>query len=212
MSKKISKLTLQRLPEYLSYLKEKRREGVKNISSPKIANDLHLNEVQVRKDIAGVSKTQGKPKMGHEIESLIEDIESYLGYNSLTDAVLVGAGQLGKALLSYKGFVNYGLDIVMAFDSNPKIIGTIYNGKEILSVSKMKSVCREKNIKIGIITVNADQAQHICDELVDCGIQAIWNFAPTHLKVPKDILVQNENMAASLAILSKHLSQKNKEN
>lgn len=206
--KQISKSTLQRLPIYLSYLQEKDRDGLTNISSPMIAIDLHLNEVQVRKDLAAVASCNGKPRTGHVIKELIEDIESFLGYNNVDEAILVGAGQLGKALLSYKGFINAGLDIVMAFDKDEKIINHDYNGKMIFPVSKMYDLCKRMNIHIGIITVNAEQAQIVCDEMVKCGIQAIWNFAPTHLVVPKGILVQNENMAASLAILSKHLSKK----
>ena len=130
-----------------------------------------------------------------------------MGYHDVDSAVLVGAGSLGNALLSYKGFGSYGLDIVAAFDSDDDIIGKEICGKKVLPVDKLSEMCRRLNIHIGIIAVPESQAQTVCDQLVAGGVLAIWNFAPVHLSVPKNILVQNENMAASLAILSKHLKE-----
>lgn len=204
----ISTQALRRMPYYLHYLKQLKSEGVEIIASPTIASDLSLNEVQVRKDFAAISTTKGKPKSGFNIQDLIYNMELLLGYHNVKDAVLVGAGSLGKALLSYKGFEYLGMDIVTAFDNNDELIGTELSGKKILSSDKISSVCRRLNVHIGIITVPANQAQMVCDQLVAGGILAIWNFAPIHLMVPSDIMVQNENMAASLAILSKHLQDK----
>lgn len=204
----MSTQALKRMPYYLHYLKQLRSEGIEIIASPAIASDLSLNEVQVRKDFAAISTSKGKPKTGFIIQELIYNMELLLGYHNVKDAVLVGAGSLGKALLSYKGFEQLGMNIVTAFDSNEELIGTELNGKRILSSDKISSVSRRLNIHIGIITVPASQAQMVCDQLVAGGILAIWNFAPVHLMVPGDIMVQNENMAASLAILSKHLQDK----
>lgn len=204
----MSTQALRRMPYYLHYLKQLRNEGVDVIASPTIASDLSLNEVQVRKDFAAISSNKGKPKSGFIIQDLIYNMELLLGYHNVKDAVLVGAGSLGKALLSYKGFEYLGMNIVTAFDNNEAIIGTELSGKKILSVEKISSVCRRLNVHIGIITVPASQAQTVCDQLVAGGILAIWNFAPIHLMVPNEIMVQNENMAASLAILSKHLHDK----
>jgi len=121
---------------------------------------------------------------------------------------LVGAGSLGKALLSYSGFENYGLNIVAAFDIDKEKVRTRINDKEVLPVEEMENICRRLNIHIGIITVPAQYAQDVCDKLIASGILAIWNFAPVHLSTPEGILVRNENMAASLAILSHHLQEK----
>ncbi|MEG1556474.1 MAG: redox-sensing transcriptional repressor Rex, partial [Bacteroidales bacterium] len=118
----ISKATLNRLPTYFYYLKERIKEGEHYISSTTIAESLKLNPIQVRKDLAFVSSTAGKPRMGFEINELINDIETFLGYNNVDDAILVGVGQLGRTLLSYDGFKNYGLNIVAAFDSNEDIV------------------------------------------------------------------------------------------
>ncbi|MDF2803629.1 MAG: redox-sensing transcriptional repressor [Anaerocolumna sp.] len=204
----MSTQALRRMPYYLHYLKQLKSEGVEIIASPTIASDLSLNEVQVRKDFAAISTSKGKPKTGFNIQDLIYNMELLLGYHNVKDAVLVGAGSLGKALLSYKGFEYLGMNIVTAFDNNEELIGTELSSKKILSSDKISSVCRRLNVHIGIITVPAAQAQMVCDQLVAGGILAIWNFAPIHLMVPSDIMVQNENMAASLAILSKHLQDK----
>ena len=203
----ISKQTLHRLPIYLGYLKGLPEESYETISATIIANALHLNQVQVRKDLASVCSL-GRPKIGYITDELVKEIEHFLGYDNAESAVIVGAGKLGKALLSYEGFDEYGLNIVAAFDSDESIVNNEENGKQILPVSKLKNLVERMKIHIGIITVPAKHAQDVCDMLVDSGILAIWNFAPAHLVVPDHILVQNENMASSLAILSKHLSQK----
>ena len=206
MEKEISKATLKRLPTYLSYLKSMPADAPANISATALAAGLKMGEVQVRKDLALVS-SGGRPKIGYNRERLIADIEDFLGYGDTNDAVLIGAGKLGRALLGYSGFAEYGLNIVAAFDSNDAIIGTTKSGKPIMHLSRLAETCRRFKVKIGIITVPAEYAQAVCDLLIENGIMAIWNFAPKHLSVPENILVQNENMAASLALLSKHLNE-----
>ena len=188
---------IQRLPYYLQYLKKLKKDGVDVVSATAIANELGLNDVQVRKDIAAVSTSKGKPKVGFHVEELIHNIECYLGYDNTSDAVLIGVGSLGRALLSSSEFEKYGLNIV----------GSEIAGKKILDISKLNELCRRMHIHIGIITVPAESAQRACDELVSCGIKAIWNFALKNLAVPAGVLVKNENLAASLAVLSQHLRE-----
>ena len=209
MEKEISRATLKRLPTYLSYLKALPADATANISATALAAGLHMGEVQVRKDLALVSDG-GRPKIGYNREHLIADIENFLGYGNSNDAVLIGAGKLGRALLGYGGFAEYGLNIVAAFDANDTLIGTTNGGKPIMHLSRLGEVCQRYKIKIGIITVPAEYAQGVCDLLISNGILAIWNFAPKHLNVPDHILVQNENMAASLALLCKHLNEQMK--
>ena len=201
--KEISKSVLKRLPGYLSYLKSLPDGTATYISATALANALGMGEVQVRKDLAMVSDG-GRPKVGYHRESLIEDIEQFLGYDNTTDAVLIGAGKLGQALLGYGGFDAYGLNILAAFDACPAAEQTS-DGKPIYPMSELQNFCKSNKVLMGIITVPAQQAQKVCDQLIDCGIKAVWNFAPTHLEVPANILVQNENMATSLAVLSMHL-------
>lgn len=201
--KEISKAVLKRLPGYLAYLKTIPHNGPAYISATALANALGMGEVQVRKDLAMVSDG-GRPKLGYLRESLIDDIEQFLGYDNTTDAVLIGAGKLGQALLGYSGFGEYGLNILAAFDilsDEDVCIGK----KPIYHISQLESFCRSNKVLMGIITVPGPYAQQVCDQLISCGIKAIWNFAPTHLEVPANILVQNENMATSLAVLSMHL-------
>ena len=199
--KELSKAVLKRLPSYLSYLKSLPEDSYPFISATSIANALNMGEVQVRKDLAVVSKA-GKPKVGYPRADLMENISRYLCYDNTTDAVLVGAGKLGQALLGYSGFEAYGLNILAAFDVAPQ---PSVSEKPILSMDEMEKFCQNNNVHMGIITVPVEHAQQVCDRLIQCGIKAIWNFAPTHLDVPASTLVQNENMATSLAVLSMHL-------
>jgi redox-sensing transcriptional repressor len=203
----ISVQTLKRLPIYLNYLKSLDREKTKIISSPAIAKVLNLNEVQVRKDLAAI-KSGGRPRTGYLLEKLITDLDTYLGYGNVNEAVIAGVGHLGRALLSYKGFDAYGLNIVVGFDTDEKVIGTDVGGKKVLHMEKMVGLCRRMHINIGVIAVPSECAQEVCNQMIEGGILAIWNFAPVKLSVPEDILVHNENMASSLAILSKHLKKK----
>ena len=195
--KELSKAVLKRLPGYLSYLKSLPEDSSPYISATAIANALNMGEVQVRKDLAVVSKA-GKPKIGYPKADLIENISRYLCYDNTTDAILIGAGKLGQALLGYSGFAAYGLNILAAFDVAPA-------DDSIHPIEELEGFCRENNVHMGIITVPAEHAQEVCDRMIRCGIKAIWNFAPVHLDVPQHTLVQNENMATSLAVLSMHL-------
>ena len=203
----VSKATIGRLPAYHRYLTEKKAEGEKTVSSTAIAEELHLSAVQVRKDLAVISSVAGKPKLGFEIADLIADINRFLGYDNVTDAVLVGAGGLGRALVGYGGFKNYGLNIVAAFDTSPKLIGKSFGGVQVFDAAETSRLVRRLNVLIGIIAVPKEAAQQVADELVEGGVRAIWNFAPANLVLPQGIAVKNEDMAASLAILSKRLAQ-----
>lgn len=201
----MSKATLHRLPTYLRYLYQLEKENVATVSSTTIADGLKLNAVQVRKDIALVSSAPGKPKTGYATKELIADLESFLGYNNTHDAVLVGVGGLGKAFLGYGGFSNYGLNIVAGFDIDEKLINKTINGKPVYNINKLKDTVQRLNIQLGIIAVPSSAAQLVADRLVDAGIKAIWNFAGVHLNVPADIALKNEDLAASLALLSLQL-------
>ena len=199
----IPKATLGRLPQYLEYLRTL-PEIRRTISATAIAKALSLGDVQVRKDLAVVSGA-GKPKIGYETDKLITDIESHLGCERLTNAVLVGAGKLGRALLDYDGFEDFGVKIVAGFDCNETVLtkGT----KDILPIRDIEVYCREHDVKLGIITVGQGSAQDVCDKLVESGIKAIWNFAPVTLKVPNGVLLKQENLALSLAYLNNQISK-----
>ena len=205
----MSKATISRLPVYRRYLKEKQAEGHIYISSASTAKDLELTSVQVRKDLALVSSVPCKPKAGFRIDNLIVDIEEYFGYTYKKNAVLVGVGHLGKALLSYNRFEKYGLNIVAAFEHNESKVGTQFAGKNIYSIDEIQTFIKDNNVSIGIITVPKTAAQEVCNILVAAGVKAIWNFAPIILKIKGNIALRNEDMAASLAKLSILMSEKN---
>ena len=199
----ISKATLGRLPHYLQLLRELSDDNVPSISATVIAKKLSLGEVQVRKDLSAVSGA-GKPRIGYKTVDLIKSIEAYLGQGDMTNAVLVGAGKLGKALLEFDDFEDYGVKIIAAFDCNETAIR--YNRSvEILPMKDFDSFCRQNNVRIGIITVGAGSAQDVCNSMIHSGIMAIWNFAPCNLEVPDDILIKQERLALSLAYLNNKL-------
>ena len=194
--------TIKRLPLYLRILKGKKEENIKNISSTTIANELKLNSIQVRKDLAAVSKEDGKPGVGFEIDKLIDDINEFLDLNQTKNVIIVGAGRLGQALLNYNQFENE-INVVMAFDKDKSKC----NGKNIRYIDEMSEVIKEMDIHIGIITVPKEEAQNVCDFMVQNGIEAIWNFAPVYLEVPKGVAVKNEDLSVSLSILIKQMGK-----
>ena len=199
----ISKATLGRLPQYLEYLRSL-PETRRTISATVIARALSLGDVQVRKDLAAVSGA-GKPKIGYETDKLIADVESHLGYESLTSAVLVGAGKLGRALLDYDGFEEFGVKIIAGFDCNETVLKK--GAKDILPIRDIGEYCLKHDVRLGIITVGQGSAQDVCDKLVESGIKAIWNFAPVALKVPNGVLLKQENLALSLAHLNNQIGK-----
>ncbi len=203
----VMKATLGRLPAYLQYLKTVDPKECENISATIIAKALGLGEVQVRKDLNSVSGA-GRPKLGYKTSDLIKRLEEVLGQKAVCKAVIIGAGKLGNALLDYKGFSNYGLEISAAFDIDAEIIGTQESGKDILHLDCLEEHCKSEDVKIGIITVPENAAQNICDKLINCGIEAIWNFAPCQLNVPEGITLQQENLALSLAHLKLQMNNK----
>lgn len=199
----VSKAALGRIPGYLSMLRELPPDEHPYISATAIAKKLSLGEVQVRKDLAAISGA-GKPKLGYATADLIQKLENYLGHNHQTSAVLVGAGRLGRALLHYDEFQKYGVKITAAFDSNEQAI-RLSEKTEILPMSQFARFCRTEHVQLGIITVGEGSAQSVCDQMIQNGISAIWNFAPCKLQVPPGVLLQNENLALSLAHLNHQL-------
>lgn len=202
-----SEPTLRRLPVYLQYLKNLETKNIKFVSCSQIAKDLNLNNIQVRKDIE-TTRVSGKPKIGYKLKELISSIENFLCCHIKNEAILVGAGHLGYALLGYHGFKDFGLEIVAAFDTSPDKIGKFINTKSVFHINKLEEIIKRMNIEIGILTVPSQYAQEIADRMANAGIKAIWNFAPVKINVKDGIIVQHENLASSLAVLSKKIELK----
>lgn len=196
--------SVKRLPLYLNTLQVLQESGRDVVSCTHIAEFLKLDSTQVRKDLA-ITGIIGRPKIGYRVTELVEAIESFLGWRNSNEAFLVGAGNLGSALLGYGGFKRLGLNIVAAFDNSPARIGAEVYGKKVLPLEDLPNLAGRMHVHIGILTVPAEAAQEAADVLIGSGIRAIWNFTAARLDAPREIIVENVELASSLAVLSSRL-------
>lgn len=193
--------SIRRLPSYLHIIRAFQRTGEPFISGTWIANELNLEPIQVRKDLA-ITGIVGKPKKGYPVDQLIAAIEHYLGWDVEQKAIIVGAGNLGSALTGYQEFRNHGLKIVAAFDSDPEKVGKTIHGIEVFPMDRLDAIVHERGIHLAILTVPSPYAQSSCDAIVAAGIRAIWNFTNVKLKVPDHVIVQREDLSSGYALLS----------
>ncbi len=198
--------SVQRLPIYLRYLKELRGKEINRVSCTMIAHEFKQLSVQVRKDLA-ITGIIGRPKIGYQVNELIDAIEAFLGWNKKTSAFLIGMGNLGTAILKYQGFVEHGLNIVAAFDIDPEKQKHFFHNCEIYSLDKLVDIGRKKKIDIGILTVPASAAQEVADLLVKIGVRGIWNYSPRKLILPNNVICEDVKLSASFAILTRRLSE-----
>jgi redox-sensing transcriptional repressor len=196
--------TLKRLPLYLRLLRQMKEAGEEYASGAVVARELGLDPIVVRKDLA-ITGAVGRPRLGFHMDEIIPAIEDFLGWSNTSDAFLAGVGNLGTALLGYQGFEQHGMRIVAAFDTNPEIIGQKIHGKIVLDIKKLSTLAKRMHVQIGIITATASVAQSIADTMIAGGIRGIWNFTPAKLNVPKHVILQREDLASSLAVLSHRL-------
>ncbi len=197
--------SIRRLPSYLRLLRQLRVEGAQKVSCTQIARELDLDSTQVRKDLALTGIT-GRPRIGYELTPLVEAIEGFLGWSTVTDAFLVGSGSLGRALIGYDNFIHFGLNIAAAFDVAEEKIGTDIFGRKIHHLSQMPELAKQMNVSMGILTVPASSAQAAADVMVASGITGIWNFAPVKLDLPDTVAVENVELVSSLAVLSVNMA------
>ena len=193
MNKQIPDKVINRLTLYHCILQEFIKAGSDYISSKQIANRLKIDDSQVRKDINLLSNS-GKSRVGYLVKELKVSIEKTLGFSKNKRAFIIGAGNLGMALAKYDNFTNYGLNIINLFDNDPEKIGKEINNKKILDIKELPILIWQHYVDIAILTVPAQHAQETTDYLVKIGIKYIWNFTPTVLNVPDDVLVWNENL------------------
>lgn len=196
--------TLKRLPLYLRLLRKMEEHGEEYASGAVLARELGLDPIVVRKDLA-MTGAVGRPRLGFKMDEIILAIEDFLGWTNTSDAFLVGVGNLGSALLGYQGFEQHGMRIVAAFDNDPEIIGKKIKGKVVQDVAKMPELARRMHVQIGVLTVSPAVAQSVADAMVAGGIRGIWNFTPVTLDVPGHVILQREELASSLAVLSHRL-------
>ena len=191
--------SIRRLPAYLRALVYFSTAGRPTISSAQLADFLRLNSSQVRKDFSyfGYFGTRGK---GYDVDKLIKRTRSVLKLKNGHKAALIGAGNLGTALMRYDGFAIYGLDIAALFDADPQKIGKSISGKTVQDIAELQNI-REKGITLGRVTVPGTAAQEVADRLVEAGVMGILNFAPVHLDVPKRVKVITIDIAMELGRL-----------
>ncbi|MBA7482350.1 Redox-sensing transcriptional repressor Rex 1 [subsurface metagenome] len=204
---KIPETTITRLSGYLRVLDELERMGFDNTASYQLAEELDINDSQVRKDLSLFGQF-GKPGMGYETVRLKREIQKILGLTRKWKVALVGLGNLGSALLAYKGFKRQGFYIVAVFDNDPKKIGKKWAGIVIHDITQLKPIIRKERTEIGIITVPAPAAQEVANLLTKAGIKAILNFAPARISVSKDVRLSNVDLSLKLENLSFFLSRR----
>ena len=205
---KVSLKQIERYPVYLNVLLSLRNSGVNKVNSRLLANALGCSEEQVRKDLQIVSPKSSKPGCSRDVNLLINHLKEFLGYNNSNKAILVGVGHLGSALLSFKGFEDYGLDIVAGFDIDPSLTGGTVNDKPIYSIFNLDNKIKELGVDVAIVATPKDVTQEIVNKLINSGIKAIWNFVPIHLVVPENIVVENMDLARSLAVFFHRINKK----
>jgi redox-sensing transcriptional repressor len=200
-------VVLERLMRYYRWLTESSsKKSMKTVTSAQIAEALDVDPTQVRKDFGAIGLL-GMGRVGFEVCEVCRGIRHVLGFDRRYEAVLIGAGHLGSALAAYDNFASYGLDIVAVFDNDKRKIGSKVAGCTVQSMRSLKPFIRKHEIRLVILTTPAEASQKVVDRLVSTGIRAIWNFAPTRLAVPPDVLVRNEHISLGLAEIAYHLAQ-----
>lgn len=203
---RLRRVVLERLIRYYRYLVDlTARESLETVTSGRLGDVLDVDPSQVRKDFAAVGLT-GVSRVGYDVRAVCETIRTVLGFDRTYEAVLLGAGQLGGALLSYGGFERYGLRIVAAFDADPDKVGTSKNGVVVQSVDALRSYLEEHETEVAILTTPADVSQGLAELAAMAGVRAVWNFSPTRISLPDDVLVRNEHISIGLAEIAFHLN------
>ena len=192
--------SIRRLPSYLHIIRQAQAENNPYLSGTVIAEELHLEPIQVRKDLA-ITGIIGKPKKGYPVAELIAAIEHFLRWDTLQKAVLIGAGNLGTALTGYQGFKDHGLEICAAFDIDKRKVGKQIHGIPIFAMNELGQQIKALQPALAILTAPSPSAQEIADQLIEAGIDAIWNFTNVKIKVPDHVLVQQEDLTSGYALL-----------
>lgn len=209
LKNQVSEPTLRRLPGYLFFLEKVREEGMLNISAPTIGRALKCDPTQVVKDLS-VTGIKGKPRVGYNTYELCHALEDFLAFNRVNEAFLVGAGNLGTALMAYQEHQILGIKVIAAFDVNEERIGQHIGGIHVLEYNKLFNLSNRLDVKIAILTTPNSVAQQVAEDLVNCGIKAIWNFTHTNLDLPDNIIVENTSMSSFAAVLLRRLNDSEK--
>ena len=204
-NRKIPPATVKRLPLYLQCLDQIDSDSI-GISSKNLADLAKVNDAQVRRDLSYLG-TLGTRGVGYDIKTLRNQLQLELGLVEGWSAVIVGVGNLGSALAHYGGFKDKGFGVVGLFDDDPKKINSQVAGLVVTPLNKMEEYCKKYNVAIGIIATPGEYAQGVADQLIDCGVRSILNFAPVLLKNVKDVQIRSVDLSQELQILSYYLDR-----
>ncbi|MBR5828475.1 MAG: redox-sensing transcriptional repressor Rex [Bacteroidaceae bacterium] len=208
---KVPEPTLRRLPWYLSVCRLLKQQGEQYVSSTRLSKETNIVASQIAKDLSCVNIV-GRTRVGYEIDNLLSVLEDFLGFTRVHKAFIFGAGRLGSALLNDKGLRQFGLEVVAAFDTNPRVVGNNVAGIPVFHINELEAKMKRYDVRIGILTVPIDRAQEVADKMVVWGIKAIWNFTPLRIRVPDDIVVQNTSLYAHLSLMFNRLEGLSSEN
>lgn len=197
--------TLRRLPWYLAYVSTLRNADVENISTTRIAEALDVDPSQIAKDLSFLG-IRGKTRIGYRVDELEGKLRDFLGFARRHNAIMMGVGSLGAALIADSGLQRYGLNIVAGIDIDPNITGTHIGGVEIFPPERLPELVKAHSALIGIIAVPVESAQSAADTLAAAGIKAIWNFTPSRIRVPEGTVIANTSIYSHLAVMYNRLS------
>lgn len=203
--------TLRRLPWYLAYVNLLRARKVEYVSSTQISKEINVDASQIAKDLSFLN-IKGKTRIGYEVDTLVRELETFLGFKEVHNAYMIGVGSLGGALIQDSGLSQYGLNIIAGFDINPALIGTSICGVPIYDIKELEDRSAETGTEIGILAVPVEHAQEAADMLIESGLKAIWNFTPFRIKAPENIVIQNTSIYAHLALIYNRMQEKKKMN
>ncbi len=192
--------TIRRLPWYLSYVRMLDNMQVEYVSSTQISNELNVQSSQIAKDLSFLN-IRGKTRIGYEVKSLVTVLEDFLGFNRHHNAVVIGTGSLGTALMQDHGLENYGLNIVAGFDVRSEVIGKKIGGVPVYDIDQLADWRQKNDVSIAILTVPVERAQETADLAIASGMTALWNFTPYRIKVSDDVIIANTSIYAHLAII-----------
>lgn len=209
-TRKISQAVIRRLPRYYRYLGELLEDGVERISSNDLSKRMKLTASQIRQDLNNFGGF-GQQGYGYNVKYLHTEIGKILGLENKHNFIIVGAGNLGQALANYSHFENQGFILKGIFDVNPTLRGMSIRDVPVRMMSEMKDFIKENNIEIAVLTIPKACAIDVAKDLVDAGIQAIWNFAHVDLNVPDNVIVESVHLSESLMRLSYNISRYNED-
>lgn len=199
--------TLRRLPWYLAYVTLLDDLHVEHVSSTQISKELNVDASQIAKDLSFLN-IKGKTRIGYDVHQLAKELVDFLGFKKKHNAVVIGAGSLGAALMNDKGLSQYGLNIVAGFDVNTELIGTCVGDIPVYDIAQLKERQQENNAQIAILTVPVNHSQSAANEVIAAGIKAIWNFTPFRIKAPADVVIANTSIYAHLALIYNRMAER----